>query len=245
MLEKIIKLKEEGLTIKQIAEKIESTEGKVKYAWSKYRKSLTENKAVSTESTPVAKPKKKKAGVTVSAPKQNEIVPALTAVPSLERDAFGMATHYEDDIIHAIVQSPTAVYVYWELSELSRKMLETHYHASFDSFRKEMRIIDVTLRDYEKGEVNRSYQFELPEMTNTWFVRPLMPNTTYIIEWGIQTIDGDFLPVLRSKPVETPRDEPVVDGRFSEVVARWQYGEVEQPEWVEVLRPYSYFDRIR
>lgn len=245
MLEKIIKLKEQGLTIKQIAEKVESTEGKVKYAWSKYRKSLTESNTAPTETATTPKPKKKKAGVTVSASKENEIVPALTAIPLLERDAFGMATHYEDDIMHAIVQSPTSVYVYWELSELSRKMLETHYHASFDSFRKELRIIDVTLRDYEKGEANRTYQFELPEMTNTWFVRPLMPNTTYIIEWGIQTIDGDFLPVLRSKPVETPRDEPVMDGRFAEVVARWQYGELEQPEWVEVLRPYSYFDRVR
>ncbi|MGX8178017.1 DUF4912 domain-containing protein [Exiguobacterium artemiae] len=244
MLEKIIKLKEQGLTIKQIAEEIESTEGKVKYAWSKYRKSLT-NSTSKPEAAESAKPNKRKAESGVSAAKENDIVPALTAIPSLERDAFGMATHYEDDIIHAIVQSPTAVYVYWELSELSRKMLETHYHASFDSFRKEMRITDVTLLNYEKGEANRTYQFELPEMTNMWFVRPLMPNTTYIIEWGIQTIDGDFLPVLRSKPVETPRDEPVAEGRFAEVVTRWQYGEAEQPEWVEVLRPYSYFDRIR
>ncbi|MCY1691908.1 DUF4912 domain-containing protein [Exiguobacterium sp. SL14] len=150
-------------------------------------------------------------------------------MPSLERDAFGMATHYEDDIIHAIVQSPTALYVYWELSELSKQLLETHYHTSFDSFRKELRVIDVTLVDYEQGQANRTYQFELLEMTNAWFVRPITPNTTYIIEWGIQTIDGDFVPVLRSKPVETPRDEAVTDGRFAEVVQHWQYGEVEQP----------------
>lgn len=240
MLDKIIKLKEQGLTIKQIAEKLESTEGKVKYAWSKYRKSLSEPTDKKT-----AAPKKQQKAPTSMKVAANEIVPAVIAIPSLERDAFGMATHYEDDIMHAIVQSPTALYVYWELSELSRKMLETHYHAAFDSFRKELRIIDVTLVEYEKGEANRTYQFELPEMTNSWFVRPLSPNTTYIIEWGIQTIDGDFVPVLRSKPVETPRDEPVVEGRFAEVVARWQNGEVEQPEWVEVLRPYSYFDRIR
>ncbi|MGI1805210.1 DUF4912 domain-containing protein [Exiguobacterium sp. TDN 0502] len=241
MLEQIIKMKEQGLTTKQIAAQLDTTEGKVKYAWTKYRKSLA---GQSSTAVPKVKPK------TVKQTKKRgsadlDVVPAVHVMPSLERDAFGMATHYEDDILHAIVQSPTALYVYWELSELSKQLLETHYHTAFDSFRKELRIIDVTLVDYEQGQANRTYQFELPEMTNAWFVRPVTPNTTYIIEWGIQTIDGDFVPVLRSKPVETPRDEPVADGRFAEVVHHWQYGEVEQPEWVEVLRPYSYFDRVR
>ncbi|KOP28608.1 hypothetical protein ADM98_06585 [Exiguobacterium sp. BMC-KP] len=241
MLEQIIKMKEQGLTTKQIAAQLDTTEGKIKYAWTKYRKSLTEQpsaEAPKVKSKTVKQTKKSTAPVL-------DVVPSVQVMPSLERDAFGMATHYEDDILHAIVQSPTALYVYWELSELSKQLLETHYHTSFDSFRKELRVIDVTLVDYEQGQANRTYQFELPEMTNAWFVRPVTPNTTYIIEWGIQTIDGDFVPVLRSKPVETPRDEAVTDGRFAEVVQHWQYGEVEQPEWVEVLRPYSYFDRVR
>jgi len=240
MLEKIIKLKEQGLTVKQIAEKLKTTEGKVKYAWNKYRKSGLQPEA------PKEKPRGKKS-VTIEKPfvRAEETMSTGQGQPMLGRDAFGMATHYEDDVIHAIVQSPTCLYVYWEISALTRKTLEAHYHASFESFRKELRIIDATLRDYGKGEVNRTYQFELPEMTNTWFVRPLTPDTTYIIEWGIQTIDGDFLPVLRSRPVDTPRDAAVTAGRFEGPVKRWQYGEAEEPEWVEVLEPYSYFDRIR
>lgn len=41
MLEQIIKMKEQGLTTKQIAAQLDTTEGKIKYAWTKYRKSLT------------------------------------------------------------------------------------------------------------------------------------------------------------------------------------------------------------
>ena len=110
---------------------------------------------------------------------------------------------------------------------------------------KAFRILDITLLDYASGHANRSYTFELPEMTNSWFVRPLDPNTTYVFEFGIRTMEGEFLPLLASSPIDTPRAEPAGHGRFAEPVRRWQYGEVESPELLDTLPKYSAYRFVR
>ncbi|MCT4795604.1 DUF4912 domain-containing protein, partial [Exiguobacterium alkaliphilum] len=168
--------------------------------------------------------------------------------PLLEQAPDGfwkLPDRYDVDLMHAVVQSPNSVYVYWEVSDTVKETLAMQFMRPWEDLPKAFRILDVTLLDYTSGHANRSYTFELPEMTNSWFVRPLDPNTTYVFEFGIRTMEGEFLPLVASTPLDTPRAEPAGVGRFAEPVRRWQYGEVESPELLDTLPKYAAYRFVR
>ncbi|EPE60459.1 hypothetical protein L479_03186 [Exiguobacterium sp. S17] len=254
MEEKIVSLKQQGLTLKQIAEQLDMPVGKVQYAWRKWRsqndevtKPTTAPKQSSNEGKDRMKRNEKEAstvGQVASTlhreePKQS---PLLETGP----DGFWkLPDRYDVDLMHAVVQSPNAVYVFWEVSDAVKETLSMQFMRPWEDLPKAFRILDITLLDYTSGHANRSYTFELPEMTNSWFVRPLDPNTTYVFEFGIRTMEGEFLPLVASMPIDTPRNEPAGVGRFAEPVRRWQFGEVESPELLDTLPKYSAYRCVR
>ena len=256
MEEKIVSLKQQGLTLKQIAEQLELPIGKVQYAWRKWRSQNGESETVpttpkrtTTERKKSMKPKAKQA--TASSVKQ--VASTLeqhetNQSPLLDQGPEGfwkLPDRYDRDLMHAVVQSPNAVYVFWEVSDAVKETLSMQFMRPWEDLPKAFRILDITLLDYASGHANRSYTFELPEMTNSWFVRPLDPNTTYVFEFGIRTMEGEFLPLVASTPIDTPRAEPVGVGRFAEPVRRWQFGEVETPELLDTLPKYSAYRFVR
>lgn len=252
MEEKIVSLKQQGLTLKQIAEQLDMPIGKVQYAWRKWRsrngevtKPAIVPKRTSTEGKNSMKSNDNPAPQTdTSITHQGE--PKVS--PLLDKGPEGfwkLPDRYDIDRMHAVVQSPNAVYVHWEISDVVKDTLSMQFMRSWEDLPKAFRILDITLLDYKSGQTNRSYSFELPEMTNSWFVRPLDPNTTYVFEFGIRTMEGEFLPLVASAPIDTPRNEPVGVGRFAEPVRRWQYGEVDSPEMLDTLPKYSAYRCVR
>ncbi|MCC5893165.1 DUF4912 domain-containing protein [Exiguobacterium sp.] len=255
MEEKIVSLKQQGLTLKQIAEQLDMPIGKVQYAWRKWRAQHGE------VTTAAAAPKRKTEGKKSMKPKP-KATPATSVkqvASTLQHDAskqsplldhapdgfWKLPDRYDADMMHAVVQSPNAVYVFWEVSDDVKETLAMQFMRPWEDLPKAFRILDVTLLDYTSGHANRSYSFELPEMTNSWFVRPLDPNTTYVFEFGIRTMEGEFLPIVASMPLDTPRAEPAGVGRFAEPVRRWQYGEVESPELLDTLPKYAAYRFVR
>ncbi|MCM3278995.1 DUF4912 domain-containing protein [Exiguobacterium sp. MER 193] len=249
MEEKIVSLKQQGLTLKQIAAELDVPIGKVQYAWRKWRNQQQEVEAVA----PVKQKretKKVKTSVTTS---RKQVASAketanVSTSPLLEKGPEGywkLPDRYNVDFMHAVVQSPNAVYVCWEVSDLVKETLALQFMRRWEELPKAFRILDVTLLDYNSGHANRFYTFDLPEMTNSWFVRPLDPNTTYVFEFGIRTMEGEFLPIVASNPLDTPRAEPVGVGRFAEPVRRWQYGEVDSPELLDTLPKYAAYRLVR
>ncbi|XCA84660.1 DUF4912 domain-containing protein [Exiguobacterium mexicanum] len=255
MEEKIVSLKQQGLTLKQIAEQLDVPVGKVQYAWRKWRAQNEE--PVKPETAPKRKTERKKTmtpkakQVPASSVKQvastlEQEVPSHS--PLLDHGPEGfwkLPDRYDTDVMHAVVQSPNAVYVFWEVSDSVKETLSMQFMRPWEDLPKAFRILDITLLDYASGHANRAYTFELPEMTNSWFVRPLDPNTTYVFEFGIRTMEGEFLPIVSSTPIDTPRAEPAGHGRFAEPVRRWQYGEVESPELLDTLPKYSAYRFVR
>lgn len=220
MINEIVKMKEKGLTLQQIAEKMNLSLGKVQYRWNKYRQ---------------------EAGKLVDERKQEEDVEQ----PPVQTHNINWVMPYEfdEDTLFAMVQSPTNVYVYWSISSMKRKMVEHHFRTSWSDLPKRMKIYDVTGIIFQGHNAHRNFEIELPEMTNNWFVQHLEPDRTYVFDVGTKTFDGSFFTVLRSNPVETPRDHSNEDRAHS--VLNWKNGNVSEPEWMENFSSYSYYQKIR
>ncbi|MCT4783762.1 MULTISPECIES: DUF4912 domain-containing protein [Exiguobacterium] len=255
MEEKIVSLKQQGLTLKQIAEQLDMPIGKVQYAWRKWR--TQHGDVTATAAAPKQQAEgKKRMKTSTKATKSTSTKQVASSLqsnashhsPLLEQAPEGywkLPDRYDADLMHAVVQSPNSVYVFWEVSDAVKETLAMQFMRPWEDLPKAFRILDVTLLDYTSGHANRSYTFELPEMTNSWFVRPLDPNTTYVFEFGIRTMEGEFLPLVASDPLDTPRAEAAGVGRFAEPVRRWQYGEVESPELLDTLPKYAAYRYVR
>ena len=103
---------------------------------------------------------------------------------------------YGVDIIRALLQNPHSIYVYWEISQQSLD----HLMASLrPDERSEFR---VTLRLIEHKE-GREVFFDVARQGNYWM--SVYPEREYVFELGLRRAAREFIPLVRSNRVHTPR----------------------------------------
>ena len=108
--------------------------------------------------------------------------------------------NYGKDKLVFMIKDPNWGFVYWEFSENL-----SNFHGIYDSSKeKYLRVYDIT--DGKTCE-NPNYYIDVKInlVANNWYLDFLVPNKVYIIEMGYFR-DADFIKVLRSNSVITPRD---------------------------------------
>lgn len=222
MIEEIVRLKENGLTLKQIAARMDVSIGKVQYRWQKYR---IERKKVEGTSRKQLK---------------------HSNIDSKRQIAWEMPPEYDEDTIVALPQSPTTLYVYWSLSASKKRMIEHHLRTEWSNLPKVLKIYDVTDLHFQGHNQHRTFEVSLPEMTNNWFLTNLETNRTFIFDFGTRTYDGSFFTVIRSKSVETPRsDLQPYYPRHRIPLQEWKEGMSSSPNWQESVSCYSYYEKLK
>lgn len=106
---------------------------------------------------------------------------------------------YQENTLMLLVQNPSVIFAYWELSNGQWQALGGHG--------------DLYLRLYEikgpgclPGDYGEVWtEIDLPPFTNDWYFHGLLPDRIYCSELGYYGLDHVFYPVLRSNRVETPR----------------------------------------
>nr|WP_283244058.1 DUF4912 domain-containing protein [Bacillus suaedaesalsae] len=143
-----------------------------------------------------------------------------------------------------MVQNSTSIYLYWDLSKTKVQWVETNFQRSFSSMTKYLKIYHITSIMFNGHNAHGEFELPLPEMTNNWFIRDLEPNQTYIAELGVKTDQGHFFTLLRSNPIDTPRNDVNQAGLFTESVHEWKQGQSSSPAWLENFSTYSYYEKL-
>ncbi|MDR7072742.1 DUF4912 domain-containing protein [Fictibacillus barbaricus] len=214
MIEEIVKLKSKGLTLQEIAEKMEMSLGKVQYRWNKYRKDLLP-----------------------------EVSESSQAIKTTDEKKWEMPFEYKESSICLMPISATRIYVYWSFSDAIKNMAKQHFRSEWESLPSVLKIYDVTDIIFYGHNAHRTFEVELPPMTNNWFIHSLEPDRTYIVDAGTRTYDGSFFTLLRSNPAETVPSHH--SAAFDEKIERWKQQNVSQPEWLENFSTYSYYQKIK
>ncbi|WP_261129470.1 DUF4912 domain-containing protein [Bacillus sp. Marseille-Q3570] len=214
-MEKILALKKKGYTIKQIAQEMDSTVGKVQYRLRKLQ---------SQQHTSVLKKEKEF--------EANQVRP-ISDIPF----------SYELDRIVLLPQGPEALYIYWDLQSSTRHMVSHHFRKPWSELDKKLRVYDVTDLIFNGHNSHSNMDIILPEMTDNWFLNDLEANRTFIVDFGIQPHSSDFFTVLRSAPIETPRTES--DSKRQDAVEKWKTGDCRSPEWFEQFSTYSIYSLLK
>lgn len=215
LIEDIVKLKEKGLTLQEIAQRMNMSLGKVQYRWYKYRQQQT--------------------------PSNHELSPEAVAVK--EKEKWTMPYEYEEDNVCLMPRTSDSLYAYWSFTESIKQMAEHHFRTKWEELPSVLKIYDVTDIEFFGHNAHRTFEVELPPMTNNWFLQSLEPGRTFIVDIGTRTFDGSFFTLLRSNPAETSPDP--YNSIHDEKIERWKHQDVNEPEWLENFSTYSYYQKIR
>ncbi|RKO67468.1 DUF4912 domain-containing protein [Desulfofundulus salinus] len=106
--------------------------------------------------------------------------------------------HYNENRLVLMVQEPTVIFSYWELSRGQWEFLG------------EGRPLFLRLYTTGSNQVGTVLkEVSLPPFTNDWYFRDVLPEHTYQAELGYYGPEGEFYPLLRSNQVVTPRTRTV------------------------------------
>lgn len=164
-------------------------------------------------------------------------------IHTLNENPLAIPSSYDIDRLCAMARNPTSIYLYWELSTTKVKFLETNFQTSYSSMSKYLKIYHITSILFNGHNAHQEFEISVPEMTNNWFVRDLEPNQTYIADYGVKTEQGNFFTILRSNPIDTPRNDTKQAGLFTESVHEWKKGQSTSPAWLESFSTYSYYEK--
>ncbi len=108
-------------------------------------------------------------------------------------------SHYDFDMMRAMVQDPFRIFVYWQLKddpfERARKIFPPD---SANGFHTSLKLVDETN--------NISVYFDAAFAREYWF--NVFPDRTYRVELGMRSPRHGYIKLLNSQPVTTPRGGP-------------------------------------
>jgi len=210
LLDKIRELRSQSKSIAQIAKECGLTVGQVKYQLQKKRAKAAETR-----------------DLTPSKPKQEQL---------RQDNEWRLPAFYGRDVVKAMAQGPAVLFVYWEITWPRMRMVASYLQADYRQIQKGLRVYDVTDRIFTGQNAHSVRDVFVHEDAHSWYVRDVAPGRTYLVDFGLYE-QGRFCPILRSEPVETPRNTKAVWGEPLVEPAR----EATSPSWFENFSSYSLY----
>nr|WP_241254413.1 DUF4912 domain-containing protein [Brevibacillus sp. SYP-B805] len=182
----------------QIAKQLGLSVGQVKYQLQKARHASSQERA---------------AAIGQEEPTRQEAPCMTQADAGQERRGreWQLPDFYGENVIRLMVQSPTVLYVYWEITWPRMRMVASYLQTDYREVQKGIRLYDVTDRYFDGGNAHGWRDFLVGEDAHSWYLPEVQPGRTYIADFGLFH-QGRFCPILRSEPAATPRSWPAAWG---------------------------------
>lgn len=110
---------------------------------------------------------------------------------------------YGDTKIVTMVRDPYWLFVYWEINHEKRRELGM---LGADTRKLVLRAWDVTGVSFNGFNANNTFDIDVNDITNNWYLQMPTPDRAWCIDLGVVTASGDFVLIARSNTVTTPRD---------------------------------------
>lgn len=164
-------------------------------------KKTTTKKAVSTtkRTTTTRKSPAKKVATKKAANKKVEIV-----------EYYDLPYRYNQTIVKLLAQTPTNLFVYWDISDNDRKAYEERYGENFFETTRPVLIVHNDTKGY-------SFEVEINDFANSWYLHVSDSKCDYRIELGrrpiykTEKLTDDYIYVSTSNEIESPNDRILFD----------------------------------
>lgn len=107
------------------------------------------------------------------------------------------------DTIYLLIQSPTVLFAYWQLSGRKMNMVQEHFDKDWKALQPTLRFYHVTNLPIDSCQADSVSELYLPQ-GESCFLSGFHPGQSYFADLGIVNEQGQFLPLLRSNTIQTP-----------------------------------------
>lgn len=118
---------------------------------------------------------------------------------------YDLPYRYNQTIVKVLAQTPTNLFVYWDISDSDRKHFENLYGSDFFNNTKPILIIHNDTLGY-------SFEVEINDFANSWYLNVADSKCDYRIELGrrpifkTEKLNKDYIYVSMSNNIESPND---------------------------------------
>jgi len=160
-------------------------------------KKTTAKKTTAKKTT--AKKTTRKASTKKIADKKPEIV-----------EYYDLPYRYNQTVVKVLAQTPTTLFVYWDISDSDREKFKKQYGENFFETTKPILIIYNDTMGY-------SFEIEINDFANSWYIHVSDSKCNYRIELGRrpiqknEIINTDYIYVSSSNEIESPNDKILFD----------------------------------
>ena len=182
-----------------------SKTAKLTKAVSTSEETTSKNKAAKSEkATKTAKAATKKASTSKTATKAKS-----KNVLASEVEYYDLPYRYNETVVKILAQTPTTLFIYWDISDEDRNSYVKQYGEDFFSSTKPVLIITNKTMNY-------TFEVEINDFANSWYLHVNDPDCDYSIELGrrpirhFESIDS-YIHVATSNDMEMPNNHILFD----------------------------------
>ncbi|NEW07236.1 DUF4912 domain-containing protein [Paenibacillus sp. SYP-B3998] len=164
----------------------------------------------------------------------------MKALPIAE---FEMPDRYHKDLLHLMAVDAHTLYVYWEISDRRRWLISQHFECDYGTMPKVLRVYDVTCILFNGSNAHTYQDVTTTPEAHNWYLHNLKADRTYLVDIGTYSWEHEFIPLLRSNSVATPKDAVALWGDpiqhvVTEANSNHVYNRI-TPHFFENIQAYS------
>ena len=164
------------------------------------KKETNSAKKVTNTKKETVSSKKATTSKTVPSKKATSTRRTSTVKPMLE-EYYDLPYRYNQTIVKILAQTPTTLFVYWDISDQDREALRKKHGDNVFSSTQPILIVHNTTKNY-------SFEIEINDFANSWYIRTQEPDCNYIIELGRKDFNKpeEYIHISSSNNMVSPND---------------------------------------
>jgi len=116
--------------------------------------------------------------------------------------------NYGKDKITLQVRDPWWIFCYWEVAAQTWNNLINRLKELFFNSRRILRVYDVSNIIFNGKNAHRYFDVEVSHEQNNWYLDVGGAGKSWIVDYGLKLVSGEFITIVRSNVVTTPVDGP-------------------------------------
>ena len=186
--------KKEATSKKASTTKKTSTTTKKKDSTTAKKKTASSKKSTSSKSTAKKASTKKSTRTSRSKKEKVEVV-----------EYYDLPYRYNQTVVKVLAQTPTNLFIYWDISDKDRKIFEEKYGEDF--FEKTRPVLIVY-----NDTIGYSFEVEINDFANSWYLNVADSKCDYRVELGRKPIEytpdipDNYVYISTSNEIESPND---------------------------------------
>lgn len=206
-------------TKKSSSSKTKTTEKK---ATKTSKKTISKTATKSTTKKASTKTSTTKSTVKKSTSRANKITATSNLTKKIEiLEYYDLPYRYNQTIVKVLAQTPTTLFVYWDISDADRShYVETYGDNFFNDTKPVLVVHNITM--------NYSYEIDIDDFANSWYLHVNDSNCEYSVELGRRpkynneefNIPNNYLYVTSSNIMDSPNDHILFDKDLKTVYFR-------------------------